>query len=156
MLKRQHFRNMVLRARDGQVSTYIRDCWQSILWSAPRSQGVRVAPISRAWVSVWLREQVKQKTADSKKSPAKGDPWIYDSQRTMLNIAIALLPHPTLKMKLKGTGRWACRVGLLWGEWREGEMGFRRACILYASGSAGIHFSFSGLPWVKWIWVELW
>lgn len=39
-----------------------------------------------------------------------------------------------------------------------GRWGSRRACILHASGSTGVHFPFlriNCLPWVKWTWVEL-
>lgn len=98
-----HFRNMFLRDRDSPVSTFIRDSWQSIFWSAPRSQGVRAAPIRKAWVSVWLREQVKLKTADSKKYPAKGDPWIYDSQCIKINTALAS-PPPEWNWREEGDG----------------------------------------------------
>lgn len=125
----------------------------------PGAKGSGRKPATRAWVSVWLRKQMKQKTADSRKTLARETSGfiISSKQKQNIKIAVSLLPWGT---RLRSVGGRAHGVDLLESERRAWGLGSGGVCILHASGFAAVFISHfeeykSQPPWVKEIITEL-
>lgn len=134
MLERGAFQKYVLGVEDTKSSRMSGTPGLFVFWSAPRSKGSGWKP-RRALVAVWLRKQMRQKTADKGKSLArKTSDLLFQANKSKTE----RLPLPSCprewgrgQLEEEPTERTYCKGGGGHGSW--GPTG---VCILHASGSA--------------------
>lgn len=139
MLERGAFQKYVLGVEDTKSPRMSGTPGLYVFWSAPRSKGSGRKP-RRAWVAVWLRKQMRQKTADKGKSLARETSGFIISSKQKQNrtTASSLMP---LGMRSRSAGGRAQGADLLQSGWRAWVLGAHGG-FAYCMPQARLQLSF--------------